>query len=221
MELHKLLKTKIRILIDEFCKKPNNYFHEREIHSFFFNLCQSHFGEANPKDCGTAVNLFRQEYETIWRYKRRDEIPFDKKYTNVGTTGAIDFVILNEDFVKEHDLLTIINKDEKRRNIIRHENITIPAINVGIEFKMAHWRTTLSIENGAMNKLKAGLLEDCRKLAQERIPHVYTIAFSHGKRPEKEETEDIINECKREYTKYNSKGNIHILIITPGLQSEL
>ncbi len=69
MELHTLLKTNIRTLVDEFCKRPNNFFHEKEIHSYFFNLCRNKFGEAKPGKSGEAVDLFRQEFNTIWRYK--------------------------------------------------------------------------------------------------------------------------------------------------------
>lgn len=215
MEPHVLLKTKIRELIDEFHKGPNNFFHEREIHSFFFNLCRNEFGEAKPKKNGTAVDLFRQEYNTIWRYKRSDKVSFAKRYTDEGRTGVIDFVILNKGFVENHDLLTVINKDESRRNTIRSGNMTNPAINVGIEFKMSHLTKTLSIGKAAINKLKIGLREDCRKLAQELIPNVYIIAFSHGKLPEQEEVNDIAYECKQEYANYNPKGNISMFFITP------
>ena len=166
--------------------------------------------------------MFRQEYDTIWRYKRKDNPPFDERYTEVGTPACIDFVILKKKFVKEHDLLTVINKDEDRRKAIRPENISNPAIDVGIEFKMSHWTKKLSIEKAGINQLEKGLLEDCRKLAQECIPDAYIIAFSHEIDPKRVKFEDLKNiaeECERVYTKYNSKcnpkGNIYIDIITP------
>ncbi|HHT9144408.1 MAG TPA: hypothetical protein ACFYD4_01830, partial [Candidatus Wunengus sp. YC61] len=142
-----LLEEKVGILIEKFLSHPYNFFHEKEIHSVFFNLCREQFGRANPNDGQIEIDLFRQEYDTIWLYRhlKKDKLPssetekFSKKYESSGTTrattGVIDFVILNKDFVKNHTWLTVINKDEEVRKEIRCMDITNkPIINIGIEF---------------------------------------------------------------------------------------
>jgi hypothetical protein len=75
-------------------------FHERELHSTFYQLCRSVFGHARPIDLNSDITLFRQEYETIWRYRRKDNPPFSKRYETEGKAGTFDFVILNKGFVK-------------------------------------------------------------------------------------------------------------------------
>lgn len=226
-----LLEEKVGILIEKFLSQPYNFFHEKEIHSVFFNLCREQFGRANPNDEQIEIDLFRQEYDTIWLYRhpKKDELSssekFSKKYESSGTTrattGVIDFVILNKDFVKNHTWLTGINKDEKGRKEIRCMDITNkPIIDIGIEFKMAHITKNKSISNSAIKNLEEGLLEDCRKLAQELIPYACVLGFSHGSLPALPETERLVTKCQQEYLKYNPKGKISIWMVTPQLIAE-
>ncbi len=212
-----LIEENIELLIQKFLENPRNFFHEKDLHSVFFNLCSGKLGTARPNDAIYSIDLFRQEYNTIGRYKRKDTggIAFDKSYNNEGYPGSIDFVLLNEDFVKNHNFLEVLNKDESRRALIRNFEDKNSKIDIGIEFKMAHCTKKDFINIGEVNTLKKGLLEDCRKLALERIPIVYLIAFSHGILPQGKEAEKIINECTLEYLKYKGIGKISIFIITP------
>ena len=213
MDKVKLLIKKIEKLAERFKRNPTNFFHERELHSIFYQLCRNELGHARPIDVSSDIALFRQEYETIWRYKRRDNPPFSQKYETEGKAGTFDFVILNKNFVESNKLLYIINKDEKRRKNIRKKFGTI--IDAAIEFKMAHIRTGDTISYSEKLNLKKGMLDDCRKCANEKLPLSVLLGFSHGPDPDEKESREFINEIQREFRRYNSDDELFVFIVTP------
>jgi len=208
-----LLIKKIEKLAERFRRNPNNYFHERELHSTFYQLCRNVFGHARPIDIGSEIALFRQEYETIWRYKRKDDPPFSQRYESEGKAGTFDFVILNKNFVESNKLLNIINKDETRRKNIRKKSGAV--IDAAIEFKMAHIRTRDTISYSEKSNLKKGMLEDCRKCAREKLPLSVLLGFSHGPDPNEKESREFINEIQKEFRKYNRNDELFVFIMTP------
>ena len=217
-----MLERLIRELVKIFQANPKNIFHEKQLHSIFYYICHGQFGSVLTQDNYGPVELFRQEYNSIYRYSRHDAPPFSKRYVDgtptisgrIPHSAEFDFVILNKKFVASHELLTVINKDEVRRRHLRTEKQT-QAIDIGIEFKMAHIRSSLNVNPGEINILIRGMLEDARKLALERIPEAFLVGLSHGPLPDEEEAQNIVTICQEEYGHYNDIDNLRVAIATP------
>lgn len=94
------------------------FFHERELHATFFGLCRHQFQVEETSDAH-QIQVFRYEYESVWKYARHDPHPYTERLTDRGTTACLDFAVLRAQFVQNHDLLTVINKDEARRHQLR------------------------------------------------------------------------------------------------------
>jgi hypothetical protein len=89
-----------------------------------------------------------------------------------------------------------------------------PAILAGIEFKMAHVRTSPVLQRDE-GGFAAGMQVDARKLALEGILHAYFLGFSHGPWPSPEEAEHIARRCREQYLAHCSGGDMRVLIATP------
>src|SRR5262249_36069643 len=121
-----------------------------------------------------------------------------------------------------HELLTVINKDETRRQGLRQnpwtEQGTSAVIDLGIEFKMAHRRHQMDVAQGQVNALRAGMLLDARKLATERISKGYLLAFSHGQLPERDDALDILQNVVNEHQQRRigvEAVQLRVLLATP------
>jgi hypothetical protein len=216
-----LVTEKIGRLVAEFQACPWEYFHEKDLHSRFAGLCHGAFGSAKPTDRDFEVDLFRQEYDTVWRYYRAGEKAFAERYAREGTTAALDFAVLSPEFVRTHEWLTVVNKDENRRASLRRANAPNPAIDIGIEFKMIHFRTTDFVQESDVTTLRKGMLEDCRKLRLEAMPFAFLIGFSHGIRPSVAEVAQIEAACQEEYAQYNGSGSLRVMVAVSGIPGTL
>ena len=190
-------------LVNHFCAAPQSFFHERELHAPFYSLCRDDLPMVATQD-GHHVHLFRYEYETVWRYARRDPEPFTERLTDRGRVATIDFAVLNSDFAQGHDLLSVINKHEGKRANLRGKSWkdggASAMIDVAIEFKMAHRRHQMDIGEGQINTLRRDMLLDARKLATERIARGYLLGFSHGPRPNQNNAEGILRAVLDEHS---------------------
>ena len=143
--------TLLKKLGAEFQENPREYFHENDIHAKFWNLGKGEFEKAETNDEepeeAITIDLFRHEYNTIWRYSRKGEGgdghdfngSFKRRYWGEPSAGCglpkasepsvnskagnFDFALLNNKFVSEHDALTVINKDESLRKDLRKPDI--------------------------------------------------------------------------------------------------
>lgn len=210
------LEARMRQLADAFTASPTDFFHEKELHTAFFPMCRVAFGEEAPRGAKTPVQLFRHEYDTLWRYRRSDG--FANRYETEGTTACLDFALLDRGFVAGHDLYTVMNKSEPLRKRLRAAAGPSPALVVGVEFKMAIARSTAGVGVSGVTGLQEGMLADCRKLAWERIPIAYVLGFSHGPRPDSAEAERVAEACITEFRQYNPQGDPRILVVTPELR---
>jgi hypothetical protein len=212
-------KCPVQTALDElalgFRAQPNAYFHERELHAEFYSLARPRAGRCKTKD-GDCIDLLRYEYDSLNRYVGR---AYKQPVESGGRTAAFDFAVLQQSFVHENDLLTVINKHETRRQVIRRKWITSeasPAIDIAIEFKMAHHRSKRIISPGQINQLKRGMLQDCRKLKCERPARAMVIGFSHGPEPYEMDAQSIIDECKQTWEGVRT-GTLVVSIVTPDL----
>jgi hypothetical protein len=208
-------------LVHQFNDAPSQFFHEEELHGVFFGLCRGNFPLVHTRD-NHEVHLFRHEYDTIWRYARRDPEPYTERLTDRGVTACFDFALLSQGFVQQHELLTVINKHEARRLGLRQnpwwtEQGPSAVIDVGIEFKMAHRRHQMDIAQGQVNALRAGMLLDARKLATERVGRAYLLAFSHGPLPNNDVAAQILQAVVAEHVLRNDVQAVQLraLLATP------
>jgi hypothetical protein len=175
-------------LVKLFQGDPLQFFHEKEMHSAFFGLSRGRSGNAQTKDMH-IVSLLRQDYNTLWRYRRRGVNGFKERLSNKGEgdVGEVDFVLLKEEFVKGHIYLEVMNKEEDIRSSLRINpwagDGTSQMIERGVEFKMAHVHPV-----GPRPRIHGvtpsdfndkGMILDCRKLACERVGIGYSVAFLH------------------------------------------
>lgn len=167
----------------EFVAAPLSFFCERELQATFFGQCRRKFGQATPADGGDSIDLFRHEYNTLWRYQRAGDA-FSERLDGKGRAGALDFAILDRVFVTQSDRLVVINKHDQRRRDLRRSQggkEFSSAIAVGIEFKMIHVAARNEPTEAAVRRLRRGLKEDCRKLGHEAPRVAYMLAFSHSR----------------------------------------
>lgn len=138
VDLHTLEKQ-ISVLVTRYQASPFAYFSEWELHAEFFGLCRQLFGAAKPLGDDFELTLFRYEYNTTWRYSRREGPgAFSTRSHNRGKAGSLDFVILRREFVEKNSLCCVVNKHEPLRKALRRQGWPSTALSVAIEFKMAH-----------------------------------------------------------------------------------
>lgn len=208
------LEQAIVELVQEFYDRPQDFFHEQELHTQFHAGSRERLGKAVTRD-GRTVSLLRHEYETLWRYSRKKDQYRHRYDGGVGTKAAtIDFALLAADFVGSHDYLTVVNKDDERRARLRSQ-LDLVAIQAGIEFKMAHVRSALYVDRSAIRSFQKEMEIDCRKLAHERVAVAYILGFSHGPAPLQEEARLIFKSCQEQYESASPRGPLKLMLTTP------
>jgi hypothetical protein len=162
------------------------FFHEREIHDEFFRLARERLGTSRTAD-GVRVHLLRHEYNTVWRYRRRQAIcPFEERLFTGGGVAHLDFAVLRPEFVARREYLTVMNKEERLRIRLREEAARAngsPAVERALEFKMAHCHSVGA--GGAQRGVRLSDFDSlrnsdacvCRKLAYEHPAIAYVAAF--------------------------------------------
>ncbi|MBS0210331.1 MAG: hypothetical protein JSS27_15405 [Planctomycetes bacterium] len=218
-----MLDQKIVELAHRFRQDHRNFFHERELHAVFFSLCRERDVKVETQD-GVPVHRFRHEYDSFWRYRRSRSDSYNQRYSDEGTTACFDFAFLNDNFVRNHSLLTVINKDELKRIAVREEiqSGAPHPVDAAVELKMAHFRSHDVVTHGAINRLGYGMAVDAVKIAVEGIQLGYVIGFSHGPDPSEEHATGIIKNCieaHQDPTRANPLpvGNLRVVLITPKL----
>ena len=168
---------------------------------------------------GFRVHRLRYEFNSIWLYIGADG--YQDRHMANGNTLEIDFVLLRDAFIAENPLLTVVNKNELVRQVVRQPmvddaDILSPAIQMGIEFKMAHVTDAGGIGVGQSNQLQTSMLQDCRKLAHERAVRARLLAFIHEPFPPGAPTPgEICQACIDEYEQFFPAGSIQVSIRTP------
>lgn len=176
-------------LISEFHLNPHDFFSERELHSRFYCLARQSLPHAvtDDKDNPCEISCFRQEYNTVWRYKRKrnssgvDEattLSFQRRLESEGKPGSFDFAIIKPDFVSQHSLLSVINKDERRRRALR--SLPTGILQFVIEFKMGHIRSSITLSSTEFKTVIKGMKEDARKCGHEAPEIAVLLGFFHS-----------------------------------------
>ena len=111
MESYKsLIEKTIKTIINQFYRKPYNFFNEHEFHQYCYHIFYSkkEFSKQFTTSDGKKTNILHPEYPTINRYNRK-QIRIDPK----GTRARYDMAILNPNFIQNNPITTIINRNIK------------------------------------------------------------------------------------------------------------
>ena len=209
------LHAALNQLIKDFRTKGHQFFSERELHGRFFELARNALGTCKTAD-GHAIHRLRAEYNSVFRYRRADG--YQQRYVSEGMPLSFDFAVLHEHFVTRNDLLTVINKDETRRQSLRalmgQPHLANPAMAAAVEFKMAHRSSSVDVGDGKINKLRQEMIIDARKLAQEQIRFSYLVGFAHGTSLTKRAMESIAHDCATAFGQIWPNGRLCVVLAT-------
>ncbi|EKD26283.1 MAG: hypothetical protein ACD_79C01283G0004 [uncultured bacterium] len=168
----------INSLGEKFLKWPYNFFTESDAHSFLYY----YIFRSGPKELKlfySTINddektvLIHREYPTNFRY-HKENMSLDEE---TGGRGHYDLVILNPDFIKDHNIKEVIAQDYKKtcqKNIKEH-------LLAAIEFKLI----TKPLSAGLKNEIE----KDFKKLAwavkdKEQAKNAYLIIFNRTRKEE-------------------------------------
>ena len=113
MESYKpLIEKTIKTIINQFHRKPYNFFNEHEFHQYCYHVFYSKKEFSKQFQTldldGKKTNILHPEYPTVIRLNRK-EIRIDPK----GTRARYDMAILNPNFIQNNPINTIINRNIK------------------------------------------------------------------------------------------------------------
>ncbi|MCK4717627.1 MAG: hypothetical protein KAT70_03070 [Thermoplasmata archaeon] len=102
------IESTIHTIINQFHRKPHNFFNEHEFHQYCYHVFygKKEFTKQYSTIDGKRTNILKPEYPTIARFRRKD-IVIDPK----GTRARYDMAILNPDFIQNNGYKTVINRD--------------------------------------------------------------------------------------------------------------
>ena len=208
----------IAALVRDFQEASHDFLCEKELHAHFHRLGR----DAYPKKYQTldeqAMSPFRHDYETLWRYHSGDR--FADRHRNSGSTATFDFALLQPYFIEHADYLTVGNKNEQQREMIRSLRpipiyLGCSPIQAAIEIKMAARRNAHDVTAGDANRLEDRMLAACCKLAQERVGHAYVVGISHGLMPDLRRAQATVTTCLRLLQARYPDAHMCVLVATP------
>lgn len=113
MESYKpLIEKTIKTIINQFHRKPYNFFNEHEFHQYCYHVFYSkkEFSKQFTTLDGKKTNILHPEYPTVKRFDRKKIECFDKN-TKKGVRARYDMAILNPNFIQKNTINTIINRN--------------------------------------------------------------------------------------------------------------
>ena len=110
-EYKTLIDATIKTLINQFRRKPYNFFNEHEFHQYTYHTFyrKKEFSRQYVTRDGKKTNILKPEYPSIKRFSRKNL----QVLKNEGSRAHYDMAILNPEFVQSHDYRTVRNKDIK------------------------------------------------------------------------------------------------------------
>ena len=107
-EYRRLIEDTIKTVINQFHRKPYNFFNEHEFHQYCYHVFYSkkQFSKQFKTKDEKKTNLLHPEYPTLARFSR-ERIELDPK----GSRARYDISILNPSFIQENDFDKIQNRD--------------------------------------------------------------------------------------------------------------
>jgi len=119
-----LIHSSIKTIINQFHRKPDNFFNEHEFHQYCYHAFyrKKEFSRQYMTNDGKKTNVLHPEYPTLKRFNR-SEPRVDPK----GVRARYDMVILNPEFIAKNEFKKVrcrdigkfdIPREYKSKNII-------------------------------------------------------------------------------------------------------
>ena len=195
--LSKNINKCIGILSEKFRKWPYNFFTESDAHSYLY-LSFLRYGSPALKKLYQAKDhkrsvLIHREYPTFFRYSQK-KLQLCKLSESEGTCGHYDMVVLNPNFVMNHEIQQVISKDNTIRQTIKFSEAHLLA---SIEFKLLHKRLSQNIRS----EIRKDFIKLNWSLETGQAQCAYMLIFNRYGREQK--YWQTLNELQNEFPKIN------------------
>lgn len=179
----KLIHDSIKTIINQFHRKPDNFFNEHEFHQYCYHAFyrKKEFSKQYLTTDGKKTNILHPEYPTLQRFSRK-KIGLDPK----GVRARYDIAILNPKFIENNELakvrcrdISLFNKpnDFKSKNLI-----------AAIEFKY--------IIKHSPNFIREIKFDYIKLKNADEVELKYMLVFTNTIEGEKEEGENYFKSIK-------------------------
>jgi hypothetical protein len=118
-----LIISSIRTIINQFHRKPDNFFNEHDFHHYFYHVFyrkkefSKQYQTADKKEV-KKTNILHPEYPTLKRFRRKPTPRLDEEN---GKRARYDMAILKPGFIQSNYLDTIRCRDIKKTNSIKNK----------------------------------------------------------------------------------------------------
>ncbi len=160
----------IRTVINQFHRKPHNFFNEHEFHNYCYHVFYSkkEFSRQYVTSDGKRTSILHPEYPTLKRFRKKT-ISVNPK----GDRARYDMAILNPDFIEQNTFEKVRNRDI---SLFTNSDFTSPNLIAAIEFKFIITHGKQSQDGVSFDILKL-------RMADEALLK-YLLVFSNTQRRE-------------------------------------
>ena len=169
-EYYTKIEETIHTIINQFHRKPHNFFNEHEFHNYCYHVFYSkkEFSKQYVTSDGKKTNILHPEYPTLKRF-RRDTICVDPQ----GRRARYDMAILNPEFIQRNTFEKIRGRDI---SLFEEKDCTSPNLIAAIEFKFIIRHSP---------KFQHEINYDLFKLSKaDEATHKYMLVFANTKERE-------------------------------------
>jgi len=179
----KLIHDSIKTIINQFHRKPDNFFNEYDFHQYFYHAFykQKEFSMQYDTKDGKKTIVLHPEYPTLKKFRRNPPM-VDKN----GKRARYDMAILNPEFIKQNEFEVVRCRDISK--IKPWEKGTSKNLIAAIEFKFIINHSKKHIQEIKFDNLKLSYAYE----AEEK----YILIFANIR--EKEKEIDYFKDIKRD-----------------------
>ena len=104
----KLIHDSIKTIINQFHRKPDNFFNEHDFHQYFYHAFykQKEFSMQYDTKDGKKTIVLHPEYPTLERFRRKPPMVDEN-----GKRARYDMAILNPEFIKQNEFEVVRCRD--------------------------------------------------------------------------------------------------------------
>jgi hypothetical protein len=173
-----LIISSIRTIINQFRRKPDNFFNEYDFHHYFYHVFYSkkEFSKQYITGDGKKTIVLHPEYPTLKRFRRKPTPQVDKEN---GKRARYDMAILKPEFIEKYKYKTIRCRDITKTNSIKNKENLFAVI----EFKYIIRQSRSCIKEIQFDSFKLQHADEAE--------HKYLLVFSKIHRNEIKYLEEI------------------------------
>jgi hypothetical protein len=173
-----LIISSIRTIINQFRRKPDNFFNEHDFHHYFYHVFyrKREFSKQYITWNGKKTIVLHPEYPTLKRFRRKPTPQLDEEK---GKRARYDMAILKPEFIQTNYLETIRCRDITKTNSIKNKKNLFAVI----EFKYIIRHSRSCIKEIQFDSFKLQHANEAE--------HKYLLVFSNIHRHEIKYLEEI------------------------------